>query len=195
MGEKSKQNKNKKSTSAVCSIVAPLLPPPQLLPSVITYRPSSSAADTKFPPVSYVIATPTAAYALPEPSRSVFSQDSAVVYGGSYTSSYSSHGYQPTNTINRCGCGRYISHEEDIKPNLSTTTSAFSLPSSCYSPVNSAVSVDSGIETGIGSGSFHSSSYSVFSLFGSDHDSPLQPLHLLLTGSPLHHSDIIISHP
>lgn len=158
MREKSRQNKNKKSSSAVCSTVAPLLPPPLLLPSVITYRPSSSAADIKFPPVPYVIAAPTAAYAPPEPSRCVFSQDSTVVYGGSYTSSYSSHGYQPTNASNRCG-----------------STSAFSLPSSCYSPVNSAVSVDSGIETGMGIGSFHSSLYSVFSPFGSDHDSPLQP--------------------
>jgi len=130
-----------------------------------------------FPPVPYVIAAPTGSYAPAEPPRSVFSQDNA--YGGSYTSSYGGHGYQPTNTSNGYGCGRYISHEEDIKPNISTTTSAFSLPSNCYSPGNStsvtAVSVDSGIENGMGNGSFHSSPYSAFSPFGSDHDSPLQP--------------------
>ena len=190
-GKKSKKSKSSKSSSTVSSTVASLLPPSQPLTSVITHphlQSSSTAVDSMFPPVPYVITAPSGPYPSPDAPRSVFSQEGATVYGGSYTSSYPAPSFPATSVYD---CGRYASHQEDIKPNISATTSAFALPhSSCYSSVNSstpvtAVSVDSGIENGMTNGNFHSSQYSAFSPFPSDHSSPMQPT------TPQNHSPLL----
>lgn len=112
---------------------------------------------------SYSLPTPTGAYSPYETQRS------AVGYGPE-TSSY--FGYSPT-AYGYTPCS-YTS-SEDVKPVIQVTSSAFSVaPTSCYSPEGGMEQVQVQGQAVVDN-RFHSSPYSAFSPFASEHNSPIQP--------------------
>ena len=184
------KKKNKKSSSSSSSPLASTS-----VTSVISSHPSyMSSPMASFPP-GYA---PGTAFPLPAPAyseiqRSTYSQESPAFIGYG-NGGFPSQCYQATS-------GSYPSDgyaEQDIKPNIQdlATSTAFPMPPvSCYSP-------SIGMETAeTNTPSFHSSPYSAFSPFTSEHPSPLSnasPLHpssLHSNGSPIHSSPLQPSPP
>ena len=146
-GGKSKKKGKKSST------IAPL--PPSSL--------EAAAAASRH---NYIIATTQGAFPTPPavPDGTHYATDPALfpTYAAcSYPPAYASNGYPCDGYAAQC--------HEDIKPHITSTTSAFNIispNSACYSPASSSST------PGI-----HSSPQSAFSPFASDHsnNSPLQP--------------------
>ena len=136
---------------------------------------SNPLTQTHFQP-NYIISTQTGNFpSQVEPTQGAMYNNCTEGSAFSYASSCPPHTYSSVPSTGSMAIhyeNGYGMQQEDVKPRITTAGSAFSvLPTSGYSPSHcgsSSVgsSTDSGIETNIPNGSFHSSPYSAFSPFG-----------------------------
>ena len=161
------------------------------LPSHLPLTPPLSAGlpvdgGSLFPgPMSrnYIVATPTGNYEQPSPT----------IRYGDY--SYAPVNYPPSGYGNLHMYGKqerdYVCEDdvynEDVKPSIAATTSAFNIIAAPpHFAVNSSHGVSRNEESNMATPtSFHASTYSAFSPFASDHDSPVGQSPTQVAQSPL----------
>ena len=147
---------------------------------------------------NYIVATPNGNYEQPSPSIRYSEYNYAPVSYPPPPSAYSLgnnlHMYNNVDKHERdsylCEEDMYRGHNEDVKPNIAATTSAFNI---IAAPPHYAVNAAHGQSRGedsmennmATSGSFHASTYSAFSPFANDNNSPVGQSPTQVVQSPL----------
>lgn len=146
---------------------------------------------------NYIVATPNGNYEQPSPSIRYSEYNYAPVSypPSAYSLGNNLHMYNNVDKHERDGylCEEEMyRHSEDVKPNIAATTSAFNI---IAAPPHYAVNASPHVQVGRGedsmennmatSGSFHASTYSAFSPFASDNNSPVGQSPTQVVQSPL----------